>query len=88
MEITLLIGVIVVIASVLQIVLFFKIWRMTNDVRAIMLYMRTNLFAGNTFTDNKGTTWRIQSIDANSKTAKCICDKYGIKDFPLNEITK
>ena len=88
MEATLLIGLIVVIASILQIVLFFKIWRMTNDVRAIMLYMRTNLFVGNTFVDDKGTTWRIQGIDANSKKAKCICDKYGIKDFPINEITK
>ena len=95
--ITIILGLVMLVFGILQIILFFKVWGMTNDVRKITHHLipikhhvpqntRTHIKIGDTVII-KSSGHKMTVIDIRKDGALCATDTGAIEGtFQLNEI--
>ena len=79
--------VIAIVASVCVIILFFKIWGMTNDVKVIRQMAQYGIAKGEQFKDKDGNIWRVGAFLSDGKI-RCYCQKYGEQKLDRSDIAE
>jgi hypothetical protein len=79
---TFLTGVIIIVFGILQIVLFFKLWGMTDDIKSIKnKYLESNSF------DKKETEVIIKNFESKYEVGALVVDIKSRKQMKIKEIT-
>lgn len=76
-----------IIAIIYSIALFVKVWKMTDDVKAIRQKIQYGIVVGDRFKDKDGNIWRVDKFLPEGKM-RCYCGKYGERQMENCDIAE